>query len=239
MPAKRRSDRADVHLPRELVAVVEKMHRTKDPTVVFDFMRENALRDPERVRIRKAMARIHRKDFLPLEVRDKAGDRGPLPIGLGQTSTGPEVIEHMLLKLAVRDGQRVLEIGTGSGYQTAVLAQLVGPSGSVVTIEIRNPFYLWAQNRIRKYGFKNIEFVLGSGAVGYEPGAPYDAIIYSAGATKFPEAAMRQLNIGGALIINVWRGKFQHLILARRNVESGFVSEDFGPVADFVPLVED
>lgn len=186
-------------------------------------------------RVAKAMLEIDRKNFVG-EMQAYAYEDAPIPILSGQTTSAPSVIAIMLKSLDIRYGMKVLEIGTGSGYQTALIAKLVGSKGRVITIERSEALYNFAKSNLAKYGFKNIAQVLGNGARGYKKKAPYDRIIYSAAARTVPLETLQQLKKNGALIAPV--GSFSQELLLVKKANGRELQYDLGPVV-FSALEED
>lgn len=151
-------------------------------------------------RVLEAMRRLGRSDFVPEAVRSAAGQDSPLPIGHGQTISQPYVVALMTQALSPQPGERVLEIGTGSGYQTAVLAQLCG---EVYTVEILPELAGPARERLTRLGFQNIHYRVGDGTAGWPGAAPFDAIIGTAAPERLPPALYQQLRPGGRLVLPV------------------------------------
>ena len=181
-----------------------------------------------------AMEKIDRGFFVPEELRNSAYEDRPLPIGHGQTISAPGVVALMCSKLDVREGMTVLEVGTGSGYQTAILAELVGEKGKVITTERVPELVEIAKKNIAKLERKyaNIEFICCDGTLGAPELAPYDRISVTAAAPSIPEPLVRQLAQDGKLIVPV--GKyFQDLLLYDK--KSGAIV-NLLPVV-FVPLL--
>jgi protein-L-isoaspartate(D-aspartate) O-methyltransferase len=160
-----------------------------------------------------AMGKVPRHEFVPLEVRRGAYDDTPLPIGFGQTISQPYVVAFMTEKLEVKPADRVLEVGTGSGYQAAVLAELVK---EVYTIEIIAPLAERAQAELKRLGYKNVKFRRGDGYKGWPEAAPFDAIIVTCTPEDVPPPLVEQLKDGGRMIIPVGGLGDQQLILLRK-----------------------
>jgi len=149
-------------------------------------------------RVIDAMSKIPRERFVADSLRDKAYNDHPLPIGEGQTISQPYVVALMTEALKLRPADRVLEIGTGSGYQAAVLAEIVK---EVYTIEIRKSLQTRASGLLRELGYGNVKTRYGDGYFGWEEYAPFDAIIITASANHIPPPLIKQLKEGGRLII--------------------------------------
>ena len=151
-------------------------------------------------RVLTAMSRVPRELFIPPNLADRAYDDIPLPIGLNQTISQPYIVALMTEKLELTPGKKVLELGTGSGYQTAILAEL---ARQVITTERLPELMEKARAILEHLGYKNIEMHPAEETLGWKSGAPYDAIISTAGAPKVPSGLVAQLAIGGRMVIPV------------------------------------
>lgn len=189
-----------------------------------------ALRDVSDEEVLRAMRTVPRHKFVPEHLTDMAYCDTPLPIGMGQTISQPYIVAYMTELLGPVKGRKILEIGTGSGYQAAVLAEM---GAEVYTIEILEPLSLFARSVINGLGYKNVHFRTGDGSLGWEEHAPYDAIIVTAAAGEIPEPLRKQLREGGKLIIPVGDGLQELVLLTKR--KDGFDEEKVAPVA-FVPM---
>jgi protein-L-isoaspartate(D-aspartate) O-methyltransferase len=181
----------------------------------------------------QAMARVPRHELVPRDQRDFAYENRPLPIGHGQTISQPYIVAVMtdLLKPASTD--RVLEIGTGSGYQAAILAELVD---RVFTIEIIEPLGKLAGRNLEKLGYRNIEVRIGDGYYGWKEQAPFDAIVVTAAASHVPPPLIEQLKPGGRMVIPVGtRFMVQQLVLVEKDAGGEVTTRQILPVR-FVPL---
>jgi protein-L-isoaspartate(D-aspartate) O-methyltransferase len=184
-------------------------------------------------RVLKVMNRLPRHLFVPEALKAQAYKDNALPIASGQTISQPFIVARMTELLELTPHSRVLEVGTGSGYQTAILASL---AGKVFAIERIPALAAKAQERLQKLGFHNVTLRCGDGTNGWEVYAPYDAILVAAGSPHLPEPLLNQLKIGGRLVIPIGQDqKNQNLIRVTR-AERGFHSQDFGSCA-FVPLI--
>jgi len=185
---------------------------------------------PEVLRV---MGDVPRHDFVPDAVRQEAYADRPLPIGYGQTISQPFIVALMTDLLRVGPDATVLEVGTGSGYQAAVLARLVR---QVHTIEIVPDLAGAAADRLKRLGYGNVSVRQGDGYFGWEEAAPFDAIIVTAAASQIPPPLLRQLKPGGRMVIPVGAPfALQHLVLVERDAEERAKTRQLMPVR-FVPL---
>jgi protein-L-isoaspartate(D-aspartate) O-methyltransferase len=183
-------------------------------------------------RVMAAMAKVPRERFVPPELRAQAWDNRPLPIGHEQTISQPFIVALMTDLLNPRAGQRVLEIGTGSGYQAAVLAELVG---KVYTIEIVAPLAARAAALLAELGYRNVEVRAGDGYRGWPEAAPFDGILVTAAPASVPQPLIDQLALGGRMVIPVGReGSVQDLLVIEKQ-PTGVVRRAVLPVR-FVPF---
>jgi protein-L-isoaspartate(D-aspartate) O-methyltransferase len=192
-------------------------------------LRREGIRDE---RVLEAIARIPRELFVPPELRAQAYNDEPLPIAEGQTISQPQIVALMTEALDLRGGENVLEVGTGSGYQAAILGLL---SRHVTTLE-RSPLLAErARTLLRSLGYTNIHVEITDGTQGWPERAPYDAIVVTAAAPSVPAPLVEQLREGGRLVLPVGSMYQQSLVLLRKR--NGRVSRSYlGPVR-FVPLV--
>lgn len=164
-------------------------------------------------RVQVAMECVPRHEFVPKEISDLAHDDRPLPIGYGQTISQPFIVGFMTELLALQPTDRVLEIGTGSGYQAAILAELVA---EVYSIEIVPALAQRAETVLRRLGYANIHTRLGDGHQGWPEAAPFDAIIVTCAPNEVPQPLVEQLKDGGRMIIPVGVDEAQDLVLLRQ-----------------------
>lgn len=150
-----------------------------------------------------AMSAVPRADFLPEDVRERADEDRPLPIGEDQTSSQPRTVAAMLRLLDVREGHRVLDVGAGSGWTTALLAHLVGPAGSVVGVELSPALARWGAANVAAAGRSWAVLHPARDVLGWPDGAPYDRILVSAEATQLPGPLVDQLAPAGVLVVPV------------------------------------
>jgi protein-L-isoaspartate(D-aspartate) O-methyltransferase len=164
-------------------------------------------------RVLAAMSRVPREEFVPDKVRRSAYEDRPLPIGLEQTISQPYIIALMTEALGLTGEEKVLELGTGSGYQTAVLAEL---ASRVVTVERLTELADAARRVLDRLGYTKVEFHIAGDTLGWHPGAPYDAIMVTAGAPNVPAELLAQLGSGGRMVIPVGSRYLQELCLVTR-----------------------
>lgn len=210
--------------------------------VITDEMTMQRLRMVERLRdhyhikderVLDAMSRLTRHQFVPEAIKSQAYNDNALPISGGQTISQPFIVARMTELLELTGSEKVLEIGAGSGYQTAILAML---ARSVFSIERIPDLAEKARTRMKQLGFANVTVKNADGTVGWDSYAPYDAMLAAAGGPEIPEPLVKQLKIGGRLVIPIGEDqKSQMLIRVTRN-EAGYSQENFGPCA-FVPLI--
>ncbi len=180
----------------------------------------------------RAMRKVPRHLFLPESRVDSAYDDGPEPIGYGQTISQPYIVAAMTEVIRPRGGQRVLEIGTGSGYQAAVLAEIVD---TVYTIEIITELYQSARSRLTSLGYRNILTRNADGYYGWEEAAPFDAIVVTAAAEHIPPPLVSQLKEGGRMVIPVGSPFLVQTLMLVVKREGKMTTESLMPVR-FVPL---
>jgi len=187
-------------------------------------------------RVMEVMARVPRHEFVPAEQRRYAYKNRPLPIGYGQTISQPYIVAIMTDLLELGKGDRVLEVGTGSGYQAAVLAEM---ATDVFTVEIIPELGQEVADRFERLGYEEITTRIGDGYFGWEDHAPFDAIIVTAAAAHIPPPLVRQLKPGGKMVIPVG-GPFrvQQLTMVEKSAAGEVTTRQLLPVA-FVPLTGD
>ena len=180
-----------------------------------------------------AIEQVPRELFVPKALRHHSYENASLPIAYNQTISQPYVIARMTEALLLRGRELVLEIGCGSGYQAAVLAQLCR---RVYTMERLKPLLVDAENRLRDLRISNISFRLGDGSKGWPEAAPFDRIILTCGCDQIPDILLQQLKIGGIMVAPEGQGKSQQLVVVTRH-ETRFERVLLMPVT-FVPLIE-
>jgi len=183
-------------------------------------------------RVLAAMSHVPRHEFAAEEYREQAYEDHPVPIGEGQTLSQPYIVAIMLEALSLNGSEKVLEVGTGSGYQTALLAEL---AREVYSIERHASLAHSAENVLRKLGYRNVSVIVGDGSQGLPDQAPFDAIIVSAAAPRMPSALFEQLQEGGRMIVPVGPAHAQDLQLVRKLHGEPVVDNLEG--CRFVPLI--
>jgi protein-L-isoaspartate(D-aspartate) O-methyltransferase len=195
---------------------------------------EQGIRDP---RVLAAFARVPRRFFVPEDAQSWAEGDHPLEIGFGQTISQPFIVAAMTEALQLEGRERVLEIGTGSGYQTAILGELLRLGATVRTVEIVPELSRRAERTLRELGYDNVEFRVGDGARGWPEAAPYDAILVAAAPGEVPAALLEQLAPDGRLVIPVGPNPdHQELQLWRRLPGSGAFDRKVLMNVRFVPM---
>ena len=211
-------------------AITQSLDSQRD-IMIRDHLRARGIRDQA---VLKAMREVPREEFVDERFLDKAYGDYPLPIAEGQTISQPYIVAYMTQSLELSAADRLLEIGTGSGYAAAVLSRI---ATTVYTIEHLGRLVQEAQLRFERLGYTNVVIHEGDGTLGWPEHAPYDAIVVTAAAPNVPQPLLEQLAIGGRLVIPV--GRFceaQELIRVRRISEHDYRSEDLCGVR-FVPLI--
>ena len=200
-----------------------------DVEMTQDFLDQGSLDK----RVLDAIGKVPRHEFVPDDQRPYAYENRPLPIGYGQTISQPYIVAIMTDLLKPEKTGRVLEVGTGSGYQAAILAELVD---SVYTIEIVKELAEQAADRLKKNGYNTVHTRTGDGYYGWETEAPFDGIVVTAVASHIPPSLIKQLKPGGRMVIPVG-GQFmtQYLMLVTKNVDGKVTTRQILPVR-FVPL---
>ena len=199
-------------------------------TMVREQIAARGIRDP---RVIEALRQVPRHAFIPEPERSRAYDDGPVPIGQGQTISQPYIVALMTELLRPQPGDRVLEVGTGSGYQAAVLARLVS---HVYTVELEESLASTATALLRELKYENITVRIGDGYAGWPEHAPFDIVIVTAAPEQIPQPLIEQLQPGGRLIVPVGpRFNVQQLQLIEKDAAGAIRTRDIAPVM-FVPL---
>ena len=186
--------------------------------------------------VRAAFLAVPREAFVRPEDRSAAYQDVPLPIGSGQTISAPSMIAIMLEEARLKPGERVLEIGTGSGYHAALLASLVGPR-NVVTMERNRSLAEWGRSNLAAVGFADVTVVVGDGSLGHPDRAPYDCIIATAGAPRIPPAWPVQLAPDGRIVAPIGSSPHGQVLVVAARRSDGTLEVREGTPCAFVPLV--
>jgi len=187
--------------------------------------------DPQ---ILAAMREVPREEFVPADLIEHAYEDHPLPIDEGQTISQPYMVAYMAESLELSPTDRVLEIGTGSGYSAAVLSRLVA---EVYTVEHFNALAESAGERLQRLRFDNVRIFVGDGTLGWPELAPYDAIVVTAGAPRVPEPLLEQLVIGGRLVVPVGPNRFVQTLIRVHRAKAGEYRQENLMAVQFVPLI--
>jgi protein-L-isoaspartate(D-aspartate) O-methyltransferase len=201
--------------------------------IVEELIKEEWLKTPEVI---SAFKKIKRVDFLPEDLKDLAELNEALPISYGQTISQPLVVAFMLELLEPKEGEKILDIGSGSGWTSALLGEIVGSNGKVIAIEIVPELVEFGKKNVGKYNFLEkgiVEFICADGSKGYEKEAPFDKILVSATAIRIPDSWKKQLKVGGRIVTpinsSIW--------LFIKKSETEFDQIEY-PGFVFVPLIE-
>ena len=181
----------------------------------------------------KAMTEIPREQFVLEKFQQRAYADGPLPIGLGQTISQPYIVALMTQSAELKESHRVLEIGTGSAYQAAVLSEIVE---EVYTIEIIEPLHKQASHLLKSLNYKNISTKLGDGYQGWKDKAPFDAILITAATPKIPTPLIDQLKVGGKMVLPFAESSLSQNLIALTKKENGELEKKFITAVRFVPM---
>lgn len=184
-------------------------------------------------RIIEAFKKIKRVDFVMEKLKEDADVNAPLPIGWGQTISQPLTVAFMLELLQPEPGDKILDIGAGSGWQTALLAHIVGEKGKVFAMERIPELVEFGEKNVEKYNFETVNFICGDGSKGLSMAAPFDKIIAAAAAEEIPEAWREQLKVGGRLVTPVQSS----IWLLIKESDDKFKEHEF-PGFAFVPLIK-
>jgi len=213
--------------PAEVKAMEQQYDALREAMVRNQVM-HRGINDPA---VLAAMRKVPRHLFIPEEYRREAYEDYPLPIGEGQTISQPYIVALMTQMLDIKPGCKVLEIGTGSGYQAAVLAEM---GADVYTIEILPALAERARDRLYRLGYAGVHVLVGDGYRGYLAAAPFDAVIVTAAPEEIPQPLVDQLKVGGRLVVPI--GKYTQELKLVHKGENGTTTEDMLPVR-FVPMV--
>ncbi len=200
--------------------------------LIAKLVEEGYLKTPA---IIKAFLKVDRCNFVPKDLQNRSYDNYPLSIGYGQTISQPATVAFMLELLQAKEGDKVLDVGSGSGWQTAILAEIVGSGGQVIGLEIKDDLIEIGRKNLARYNFKQAKIIKGNGWQGLANSAPFDKIIIAAAAETIPSCLKQQLKVNGRLVIPVGRG-LQDIIAVDRLDENYFVQQRH-PGFIFVPLI--
>lgn len=203
--------------------------------LIDTLVRSGYLKSP---RIIEAFQKVRREDFVLPHARDESSGNYPLHIGYGQTISQPATVAFMLELLEPKPGGKILDVGAGSGWTTALLAHITGERGKVIGIEIIKDLQEFGKNNLSQYDFPHAKIVLGDGSKGFEKQAPFDRIIVSAAARKdIPQPLLDQLKIGGRMVIPV--GTYWQSIVKVDKLSENKFEKEVHPGFAFVPLREE
>ena len=189
------------------------------------------IRDPN---VLAAMREVPREEFVAPDLKDQAYEDYPLPIEEGQTISQPYIVAYMAEALELSPGDRVLEIGSGSGYSAAVLSRI---ADRIITVERFSALAERAGERLRRLGYDNIVIFVGDGTLGWPEEAPYDAIVVTAAAPRLPEPLLKQLAIGGRLVVPVGPDLLGQTLVRVRRIKENEYREERLLAVQFVPLI--
>jgi len=198
--------------------------------LIKDLLNERVLQNP---RVLRAFKEINRKDFVPADLKNMAYENHPLTLESGQTISQPYTVAFMLDLLEAGPGQKVLDVGFGSGWTTALLSKIVGSKGKIFGLELLPEIYNFGRNNLQKYKLKNIKLFLGSGWDGLPDFAPFERILVSASASKIPQALKDQLKVGGRLVMPL----ADKITVLDKIGEDNFKTKDHWGFV-FVPLIK-
>lgn len=208
------------------------MTELKSNTELVNFLvKQGDIKSPA---VRAAFKAVDRAKFVPSSLKMQAYDNYPLPIGLGQTISQPGTVAFMLELLGVSRGMNVLEVGAGSGYVAALLAELAGSQGRVTALEIVPELLAYAQKALAAFSYSHLTLLNSDGSQGYVPAAPYDRILVSAAAPAIPQGYFDQLKERGKLVMPI--GVSQQALIVAERVGATFVKHIY-PGYVFVPLI--
>lgn len=201
--------------------------------LINKLVEEDYLKTP---RIIEAFKKINRVDFLTDEHKEYVGHDRPLPTSHGQTISQPLTVAFMLELLQPKKGNIILDVGSGSGWQTALLAELVGDEGKIIAVERIPDLKIFGEKNVGKYNFSNVEFICADGTQGYKKYQPYDRIIVAASTEiEVPGILLKQLKVGGYLVIPI--GKYEQDMVLIKKIDKNNYQEEKHHGFQFVPLI--
>jgi len=202
---------------------------------LINYLKEGGFIKTEKVE--EAMINVDRSIFVPQKYINESYEDKPLTIGYGQTISAPSIVAYMTELLELREGDKVLEIGTGSGYQTAILSYIVKEKGLIISIERIKELSEIAYKNLEKLGLhKNVKLIVGDGSIGYENDKPYDRILITAASPKIPNFIYDQLKNGGIAVMPVGSIEEQKLVVLKKD-ELGKITIEYNISVIFVPLI--
>ena len=207
----------------------------------WDYLRERMVADQLTCRgisdplVIAALRKVPREIFVPEEIRERAYDDAALPIACGQTISQPLIVAMMSEALGLTGRERVLEIGTGSGYQTAILAEILGTQGALWSIERHADLLRTASGKLLHLGYTSARLRIGDGSLGLPDYAPYDAMLLAAAAPRCPPALWEQLRVGGRIVIPIGQQHQQLQLLEKQKSGSPLIRSNVS--CRFVPLI--
>ncbi|WP_440952975.1 protein-L-isoaspartate O-methyltransferase [Methanococcoides sp. FTZ1] len=199
--------------------------------ILIDSLRPNGIGN----KVLDAMMRVPRHLFVPDELQGTAYIDMPLPIGYNQTISAPHMVAIMCELLEITEGMKILEVGSGSGYNAAVMAELAGEKGQIYTVERIPALALFAKENLKKAGYRNVTVIQDDGSCGLEEHEPYDRICVTSAAPRVPQPLIEQLAAGGIMAIPVGNGE-QQLVIVKKDKEGKITQQAWGGVI-FVPLI--
>ncbi|MBL7056031.1 protein-L-isoaspartate(D-aspartate) O-methyltransferase [Candidatus Woesearchaeota archaeon] len=199
---------------------------------LINFWKENFSFTEEEI---KTFSEVKREDFVPEQFKDNAYDDSPLPILRGKTISQPTTVMMMTSALKLRKNGKVFEVGTGSGYQTAIISKIVGDKGKVVSAEVIPELVIFARNNLKKSGINNVKVIEEDGSKGYKQEAPFDRIILTAASREFPKELLEQLKPEGIIVGPVGSSKEQEMVRGRKDKNGKLELEFLGQFL-FSPL---
>ncbi len=187
--------------------------------------------------IKSALLAVDRKDFILPKHSKYAYYDQPLPIGEGQTISQPSTVVFMLELLQAEKGNKVMDVGSGSGWTTSLLAHIVGPSGKIIAMEVLDSLKTFGEKNFKKTKYENAIFIRGNAAKDFPDEAPFDRILVNAGASQIPTTLISQLDIGGKMVIPL-QDALGNLVLLEKIGENDY-KKSFYPGFSFVPFIDD
>lgn len=220
------------HTESKTIMKNNKDHQQKLDDLIIIMKKSGFLNDDK---VENAIRKMPRDEFVPISLKENAYEDVPLQIMKNQTISQPSVVSRMTEWLDIREGQKILEVGSGSGWQTAILSYLVG-QGKVYSIERHSELVDFAKKNLVRLGINNVKVILGDGNLGFPEESPFDRIIITAACKKVPEQLLEQLSDEGLLIAPV--GEFQQSMTLLKKTSNGIIEIKNQPGYAFVPLLD-